>query len=190
MQEDDLAVQWANNNVNYTVLQAVKLLSLLLGCKFFRIVYSRLFNSITLSLAYRNRSNVFTIATIFTLCFLIFCEIPVLVGCWSLVYSKRLKDQTFYTSIEALIITVISIVFSLIDIYKSDDYFEESEFCKIKKYVEKVKDFSSMNRIEEGFEVSHEEGSVDAERFVSTSGGKFFYSKQRPEDIKDDFYFE
>lgn len=124
MQEDDLAVQWANNNVNYTVLQAVKLLSLLLGCKFFRIVYSRLFNSITLSLAYRNRSNVFTIATIFTLCFLIFCEIPVLVGCWSLVYSKRLKDQTFYTSIEALIITVISIVFSLIDIYKSDDYFE------------------------------------------------------------------
>lgn len=25
---------------------------------------------------------------------------------------------------------------------------------------------------------------------MSTSGGKFFYSKQKPEDIKDDFYFE
>lgn len=126
MDGDDLAVQWANNNVNYAVCQVVKLVSLLLGCKFFRIVYSRLFNSITLSLAYRNRSNVFTVATIFTLCFLIFCEIPAIVGCWSLVYSKRLKDQTFYTSVEGLILTIISIVFGLMDIYKSDDYFEQS----------------------------------------------------------------
>lgn len=73
MEADDLAMQWATNNINYAVCQIIKVVSLFLGCKFFRIIYSRLFNSITLSVAYRNRSNVFTIATIFSLCFLIFC---------------------------------------------------------------------------------------------------------------------
>lgn len=126
MEQDDYATQWASNNVNYAVSIAVKAASLLLGCRFFRILYSRLFNTIHLSLAYRNRSNVFTIATIFTLCFLIFSEIPALVGCWFLVYNKTLKDQTFYTSIEGLVVTIVAIVFSLLDIYKSDDYFDES----------------------------------------------------------------
>lgn len=123
MEADDLAMQWVTNNVNYAVCQIVKVASLFLGCKFFRIIYSRLFNSITLSLAYRNRSNVFTIATIFSLCFLIFSEIPAIVACWSLVYNKTLKDQTFYTSIEGLVVTVIAIIFTLIDIYKAEDYF-------------------------------------------------------------------
>ena len=52
----------------------------------------------------------------------------------------------------------------------------------MKKYVEKVKD-SSFNKLEEGFEISQEEGSIDAERFVSTSGGKFIYSKRDPDKL-------
>lgn len=69
---DDYVIQWSSNNVNYIVLTIVRYLSLLAGCKFYRIIYSRLFNTIALSLAYKNRSNVFTIATIFTICFMVF----------------------------------------------------------------------------------------------------------------------
>lgn len=60
-----------------------------------------------------------------------------------------------------MVVTIIAIVVALIDIYKSETFFEETEFCRMKKYVEKVKD-SSFNKLEEGFDISHDEGSVDA----------------------------
>lgn len=50
----------------------------------------------------------------------------------------------------------------------------------MKKYVEKVKD-SSFNKLEEGFEVSHDDGSLDAERYVGMSGNKLIYSKEHPD---------
>ena len=65
-----------------------------------------------------------------------------MVGCWYLIYNKVLKDQIFYTCIESLIVTAVAIILSLIDIYKADDFFEESEFLRMKKFVEKVKDSS------------------------------------------------
>ena len=53
---------------------------------------------------------------------------------------KNFKDQTFYTAIECLILTSLSIILALIDIHKEDDYFSESDFLVIKKYVDQVKD--------------------------------------------------
>lgn len=179
---DETAVQWSNNNVNYAVLWIVQICSLPLGLKFYRIIYSRLFNSLPLSMAYKNRSNVFTIAVIFTILQLVMCEILAIAGLWFLVYNKNLKDQIFYSSVEGLIVTVLAAIISLIDIYKPDDYFEESDFQKMKKYVEKVKD-SSFNKLEEGFDISQEEGSMDGERFVSMTGGKFMYSKRDPDKL-------
>ena len=76
----------------------------------------------------------------------------------------------------------------MIDIYKADDFFEESEFLRMKKFVEKVKD-SSFHKLEEKFDISQEEGSVDGERYVGLSGGKFMFSKQDPSSFKD-VYFE
>lgn len=81
---------------------------------------------------------------------LVLCEILAIVGFFYLVYNKSLKDQIFYTAVEGLIVTILIALVSLIDIYKPEDYFEESEFQKMKKYVEKVKD-SSFNKLEEGF---------------------------------------
>ena len=58
----------------------------------------------------------------------------------------------------------------------------------MKKFVEKVRD-SSFNKLEEGFDISHEEGSIDGEKFVGLSGGKYTYAKQDPDTLKE-FYFE
>lgn len=79
-----------------------------------------------MSAVYKNRSNVFTLATIFSVCSLVFSEVPAIAACWFLVYNKTLKDQIFYSSIEAVIVTVIAALFALIDIYKSEDFFDES----------------------------------------------------------------
>lgn len=69
------------------------------------------------------RTNIFTISTVFTIVSLLASELPILAAAFYLVYNKILKDQVFYTSIEVLIVTVVSIIIALIDIYKADDYF-------------------------------------------------------------------
>lgn len=65
---------------------------------------------------------------------------------------KLLRDQLFYTSIECLIITITCAVVMLIDIYKADDYFDECDYVKTRKYLEKIKD-SSFNQLEDVFGV-------------------------------------
>ena len=77
----------------------------------------------------------------------------------------------------------------MIDIYKPDDFFEESEFLQMKRFVEKVKD-SSFHKLEEKFNISQDEGSLDGERYVGLTGGKFMFSKQDPASFKDVFFEE
>lgn len=188
VQSDEHAAQWCTNNLNYNVCMATQYLEIPLGLKLFRITYSRLFNAMPLSLVFKHRSNVFTLATVFSLAQILLCEALAVVALWFLIYNKSLKDQIFYSSIEGLIVTLVAVFVTLIDIYKPDDYFEHSEFSKIKKYVEKVKD-SSFNKLEEGFDVSHDEGSQDAEYIVGLTGNKLMYSKENPNSFKD-LYFE
>lgn len=65
---------------------------------------------------------------------------------FSLVYKKMIKDQLFYSSVECLIITVFSAIILLVDIFKSETYFEESDYVQERKYLEKVKD-ASFNQL-------------------------------------------
>ena len=72
VESDELAQQWAKNNVNYWVIKVIRILALIFH-KFYRLVYGRLFGALPLSLVYRNRSNVFTIATVFSILALVTC---------------------------------------------------------------------------------------------------------------------
>lgn len=69
-------------------------------------------------------------------------------GAFDLAYNKLLKDQVFYSSVEALLVTIFSIVVSLIDIYKPDNYFEDTDFMETKRYLEKVNN-DSLNKLED-----------------------------------------
>lgn len=126
MVQDDYVVQWAVNNINYATVQAVTGASIVLGAKFQRIIYSRLFGALALSMAYKNRSNAFVPATVMTVCVICLCEVVAIAASWLLIQNKVMKDQVFYTSVECLIISLICIVFSAVDIYKADTYFEET----------------------------------------------------------------
>jgi len=124
--EDQFIKKWCTNNINYVVWNIFKYSALVLAHKWYRLCYSRLFNLLPLSTPYRTHSNVFPLATVFTIITLLACEIPAIVAAFSLVYLKLLKDQMFYSCVECLIVTVIAALVSLIDIHKADDYFEES----------------------------------------------------------------
>lgn len=120
--------------------------------KFFRIIYSKIFHSIHFSLVAFKKTNVFSVSTCFSIVCLLSAQIPVLAGAFYLAYNKLLKDQVFYSSVETLIVTVASIVFELADIYKPDDYFEDTEFMETKRYLEKVNN-ESINKMEDEYRI-------------------------------------
>ncbi len=80
-------------------------------------------------------------------------------------------------------------LFALIDIYKSDEYFEDNEFVKMKKYIDKVKD-SSQNHLEEGFDIEKDEASYDGENVVGLTGGKLRYTKRDASSMNELFFEE
>ena len=123
LEQDDYIRKWQDVNVNHSYLVAIRYISLFSHHKFFRIIYSKIFDSLHFSMVAFKRTNIFTISTVFTIVSLLASELPILAAAFYLVYNKILKDQVFYTSIEVLIVTVVSIIIALIDIYKADDYF-------------------------------------------------------------------
>ncbi len=99
MQQDDYIRKWKDVNVNHTYFVAIRFISLFTHHRFFRIIYSKLFNSLHFSVVAFRRSNLFTISTIFTICSLLLSELPVIIAAFYLIYNKLLKDQVFYTAV-------------------------------------------------------------------------------------------
>ena len=148
LEEDDYARKWQDINVNHNYFVGIRYIALFTHHKFFRIIYSKLFHSLHLSLVAYRPHNLFFPSTLFTIIALFTSEILILVAAFDLAYNKLLKDQVFYTAVETLIVTVISIVVSLIDIYKPDNYFEDTDFMETKRYLEKVNN-DSLNKLED-----------------------------------------
>lgn len=73
VEEDPYYKQWATNSLNYYTMKIISFVSLVFGAKFYRFVYSRFFNILSLSAAFKTRSNVFTLATVFTVIVLCVC---------------------------------------------------------------------------------------------------------------------
>lgn len=138
MESDDYIRKWKDVNVNHTYFVAIRWISLFTHHKFFRIIYSKMFSSLQFSMVAFRRKNLFPVSTAFTLASLLLSELPVMAAAFYLVYNKLLKDQVFYTAVEVLLVTTISIIIALFDIYKPDDYFEDTEFMITKRYLEKV----------------------------------------------------
>lgn len=143
------------------------------------MIYSKVFNSFHLSLVVKSKANLFRMGTVFTFFLLFLTQIPVLVASFYLVYNKMLKDQLFYSCCECLAVTVISIVISMIDIHKGEDYFEETDFIQTHHFLEKANNHS-LNQLEEVHNFQQDEGSVEGEKYVGLSGGKLKFTKQDP----------
>lgn len=91
-------------------------------------------------------------------------------------YKKNNKDQVFYTAVECLIVTSLSVILSLVDMHKEDGFFSETDYVADKKYVENIKE----NRKEEVDEISVMDApsaTIDIENcFVTAS--KNLYTKK------------
>jgi len=99
LQEDEYVRKWQDINLNHTFFVAVRYIALFTHHKFFRIIYSKAFNSIHLSMVAFQPKNIFFLSTLFTVLCLAFSEMIALVGAFYLTYNKLLKDQVFYTAV-------------------------------------------------------------------------------------------
>lgn len=188
LQGDEYVRKWQDVNVNHTYLLAIRYLSLCTSHKFFRIIYSKIFHSLHFSLVAFRPSSLFSISTIFTISALLLAELPAIVAAFYLAYNKLLKDQLFYSAVETLIVTVVSLLLALVDIYKPDNYFEDTEFMETKRYLEKVNN-ESLNKIEDEYR-GKDEGSVDGEKHMGLTGGKFVFSKRGDMGSNNELLFE
>ena len=159
IEEDEYARKWQDINVNHTYFLVVRWVALFSHCKFFRLIYSKFLNSMHFSLVAKRPSALFRMSTVATIITLIVAEAPVVGGCFYLTYNKLYKDQLFYTSVEVVVVVMITVLVSLLDIYKSADYFDDTEFIETMKYLEKVNN-DSLNKLEDEYR-KHEEGSMD-----------------------------
>jgi hypothetical protein len=74
----------------------------------------------------KTNTSIFPQTTIFTILSTFVSSIVVGVSAIIVIYLKSIKDQVFYTAVECLIVTFILIIFSLLDIHKTDDFFNEA----------------------------------------------------------------
>lgn len=125
--KDDYFKLWINTTqCNYWSYLIIFHLSLLVSFRFYRILYGRLFDLQSLSMMFKNSKIVFTISTIFGILVIVLSEVLVAVSAIQVVYYKNLKDQLFYGATETLVLTACMALLTLLDIHKTDDYFNES----------------------------------------------------------------
>lgn len=67
LSSDEYVCKWQNVNVNYTYLVVIRYISLFTHCKFFRIIYSKLLNSLHFSMVSIQFRNIFTVSTAVTI---------------------------------------------------------------------------------------------------------------------------
>jgi hypothetical protein len=171
----------------------------LLNLKLYRIVYCRLFNIHALSLYFKHIKSIFPMTTLFTLLLAFLSEIIMIASTVMTLYLKNAKDQTFYTAVECLIVTSLSIIISFVDIHKEDDFFNQSEYLVVKKYVDQTKD-TKKNESDEIPIFDAPSVAVDSENCFGTGHQTFYENsawmgnqpKRDPEDdrIEDDYEVE
>lgn len=112
----------------------------LLSWRFYRLLYCRLFNLHPLSMMFKNNRLIFPPTTIFAVLTVLFCEIPVVAAAILTAHNKQLKDQVFYSCVETIVLTGLIALLTLADIYKAEDFFNDTEYIRLKKYLEKSRD--------------------------------------------------
>lgn len=124
--KDPYFTLWINfNPCNYYVYMLMLHLSIL-SCRLYRLLYSRLFNLTTLSLMFKDHKAIFTLTTIFSVCVFLLSDLLAIASAVQVVYYKNLKDQLFYSSIELILTTGLVGLLTLLDIYKPEDFFNDT----------------------------------------------------------------
>jgi hypothetical protein len=107
----------------------------LLSFRLYRLLYCRLFNLHPLSMMFKSNRTIFPITTIFGVLTFVCSEVLVVVAATLTAYHKQLKDQVFYSCVETIVLSGLIALLTLADIYKAEDFFNDTEYIRLKKYL-------------------------------------------------------
>lgn len=117
---------WEDNGVSCKVAKyAVNTLSCFVF-RFFRIIYSRLFGRVWLNCFFSKGTELLILTRSCTYASVALNSFPMVAMAGTLVYFKRIKDQTYYNCIDVAVIGACSIILNIINCQKNLDHFEET----------------------------------------------------------------
>jgi hypothetical protein len=123
---------------------------------------------------FKNSQILFPVTTLFAVLTVIFSELPAIISAILIVHYKQLKDQMFYSCVELIAMSAVMALFTLIDIHKPYDFFNDTEYIRLKKYLEKSRDTQTKQQ-EETF-LDCPALNYESENCIASTG-KLNYSK-------------
>ena len=117
---------WKERNNYNTYSYRVIVVFSSLTMPFFRMIYCRIFLRNNFSSFFLNGADLFLGSNWFTLAFMLFSILPLIFCCGYLIFLKQTFDQTLVYSIDTLILSLILILFLVIDMASKDaSFFDE-----------------------------------------------------------------
>jgi hypothetical protein len=91
-----------------------------LSFRFFRIIFSKLFNRPNFSMQLRNASPLFSATSKLTFASLITNTLPMVAVCVFILYKQSQLDQTFFCALDTLLLGILAGILLTIDSIRSD----------------------------------------------------------------------
>lgn len=95
----------------------------LVGFPCFRLIYSRLFNSSSLSCFFLKGGELLSGSGKFAFLYVVTCLFPLLFVSGYVIYIKQLYDQTLISAIDSLLLDIFLVILIIIDTHSKDESF-------------------------------------------------------------------
>ena len=160
------------NNYNLYSYRVIVVFSSL-TMPFFRMIYSRIFLRNNFSSFFLNGADLFLGTNWFTLAYILFSMLPLIFCCGYLIFLKQTFDQTLVYSIDTLILSLVLIMFLVIDMASKDDSFFD-QMLDEQPYLRRLK-------------YNHLDGSMSALRFLDQNNNPIYRSEMGKEEQEEFF---
>jgi hypothetical protein len=152
--------EWASHASSNLNAYRVVFCMTLVAFPCFRIVYSRLFNSSSLSCFFLKGGELLSGSAKFAMLYIITCLFPLLFVSGYVIYIKPAYDQTLISSVDSLLLDIFLVIFLIIDTHSKDESFfdallENQPYLKRLKYDELEHSLSSIRDGDESGKPRH-----------------------------------
>ncbi|KRX07395.1 Insulin-like growth factor binding protein, N-terminal [Pseudocohnilembus persalinus] len=130
--------KWKNETYSHKVSSKfIQIIGLLFTFKVYRILYCRYFDYSFFNMKLDSISK-FVMTNIFTVISIFVTSLPIIIGASSIIYFYDKTDQTLMQAIDALILTLLMIVFLLFDAKKDKDFFDNPKQNELNQSLSKT----------------------------------------------------
>lgn len=122
--KDALFQDWLKfSKQNTFVAYFLRVASLLTNHNGLQLIYSKLFGFTFLS-AKLSSLSLFFACNVLNIISIVVVKIPIIIGCGFLAYESDTESQLYVSCLDAIVLTILNIIFIISDVKKSEKYFD------------------------------------------------------------------